>query len=84
MKLSGLFPISNSCIFCERFIYSTIVLPIFGCGKIGGPILGIYKSLTDTYVEIWNEATQFYLLFLGTHIYKANKAFYCEQPPSAN
>jgi hypothetical protein len=40
---------------CERFIYiSRIGLPIPLQGNIG-----IYKSLTDTNVEIWTEAAQF-------------------------
>ncbi len=31
--------------------------------KIGGPIVGIYKSLTDTWnAEIGNEAVQFHFL----------------------
>jgi hypothetical protein len=33
---------------------------LFCCSKIGGPILGKYKSLADTCVGIGNEAAQFH------------------------
>ncbi len=42
MKLRGLDP--NTCI-CERFVYST--------SKIGKPIPGIYKLLTDTCTKVY-------------------------------
>ncbi len=32
---------------CDFYILR-VVLPIFYCSKIGGPIMGIYKLLTDT------------------------------------
>ncbi len=35
---------------CERFIYSQDIARLFSCRKICGPILGIYKSLTDTWM----------------------------------
>ncbi len=33
---------------CERYVYSQDRVCLFCCRKICGPILGIYKSLTDT------------------------------------
>ncbi len=38
---------------------SRIGLPILGCSQIYGPILGLYKSLTDTWCGNWTEASQF-------------------------
>jgi hypothetical protein len=37
----------HSCV-CERFIYSQDRSAYFSCSRIGRPIMGIYKSLTDT------------------------------------
>ncbi len=42
-------PISTFTCVCERFIYPAIDLPIL-LQDICGPILGIYKSLTDTWI----------------------------------
>jgi hypothetical protein len=47
MKLCGLIP--NSYIqVSESDLYIPGSVYLFGCSKIGRPILGIYKSLTDT------------------------------------
>ncbi len=40
-------PFPHLCV-CERFIYSSV--HIFSCSRIGKPIVGIYKSLTDTWM----------------------------------
>jgi hypothetical protein len=42
----------HSCIF-EQFIYTPGSVYLFGCSKIGRPILQIYKSLTDQECENW-------------------------------
>jgi hypothetical protein len=53
-------PFPHSCI-CERLINPGSVC-LFCCSQISRPILGIYKSLTDIFmnVGIGNEATQFH------------------------
>jgi hypothetical protein len=38
---------------CERFIYFQGSVCLFGCSKLGRPILGMYKSLTDTLSGNW-------------------------------
>jgi hypothetical protein len=43
VKLRGLVPIATSCIY-ERFVYSQDRSAYFAAA-IGGPILGMYKSL---------------------------------------
>ncbi len=52
----------QSCV-CERYIYTVFPwsVNIFSCSRIGRPIMGIYKSLTDTECGNWAEAAQ--LLF---------------------
>jgi hypothetical protein len=53
-------PISTFVCVGERFIYSHNSVCLFCCSKTCGPILGIYKSLTDKMnVEIGTEAAQF-------------------------
>ncbi len=70
LTCSDLFQFLHSCI-CERFIYILRISLLFGCRKIGRLILGIYKSLTDTWMRKLgdrtfqfcsgnNEATQFH------------------------
>jgi hypothetical protein len=39
----------QSCVY-EWFIYSQLSVHLFSCSKIGRPIMGIYKSLTDTWM----------------------------------
>jgi hypothetical protein len=54
MKLALLFPKQNNNVLSPNFhilvSVSDLYIPriVFGCSKIGRPILGIYKSLTDT------------------------------------
>jgi hypothetical protein len=55
-KLRGLSPNFYIHISVSKLYIPTINLPIFGCKKIGGPILGIYKSLTD--VWLWKLGTR--------------------------
>ncbi len=44
------------------YLWAIYIFPgsvyLFGCSKIGGPILGIHKSLTDTWM--WNWQTKHY------------------------
>ncbi len=47
MKLHGLVPNSHIHVFVSDLYIPTISPPIFCC-KIGGPIVGRYKSLTET------------------------------------
>jgi hypothetical protein len=54
MKLCGLVPKSYIHVSVSDFFIPRISLSIFGCRKIGRPILGIYKSLTDTVHECGN------------------------------
>jgi hypothetical protein len=47
MKLSGLVPNSYIHVSVGDYIFPGSVC-LFACSKIGRPILGMYKSLTDT------------------------------------
>jgi hypothetical protein len=47
MKLRGLVPNFNILVSVNDLYIPTIGPPIF-CSQIGGPIVGIYKSLTET------------------------------------
>ncbi len=57
MSLPGLFP---DCYIHVLYMWAIYIPTQYS--KIGGPIVRIYKSLTDTYiyVEIENEAAQFH------------------------
>ena len=60
-EMRGLSPNFLNNVSAKRFIFPRIGLTIFCCRKIGGPILGIYKSLTGhMHVEIVTEAAQFF------------------------
>jgi hypothetical protein len=63
MKLRSLLPYSYSHVSVSDLSISRIGLPIL-LQQIGRPIMGIYKSFTDTVlymnVEIGKEATQFH------------------------
>ncbi len=53
-ELHGLSPIFHIHVSVSDLYIPTIGLPIFCCRKIGGPILGICKSLTDTWmIKFW-------------------------------
>ncbi len=53
----------HSCV-CERDYIFPGSVHIFSCCRIGGPIMGLYKSLTDTLSVKW---TSFYVLQSGGH-----------------
>ncbi len=61
-ELHGLSPNFHIHVSVSDLYIPTIGLPVFCCRKIGGPILWIYKSLTDTWmIKFWLETAQ--LLF---------------------
>ncbi len=49
-ELRGLSPNFHTECVCERFVYSQYRSAYKSCRKICGPILGIYNSLTDTWM----------------------------------
>jgi hypothetical protein len=59
MKLRGLVPNSNIHVSVSD-LYISSIGPSISCRIIGGPLIGIYESLTDLNVEIGNEAAQFH------------------------
>jgi hypothetical protein len=63
MKVQGLVPNSYVHVCVMDLCIPRIGLPIW-LSKIGRPILGIYKSLTDT--RLWKLGDNT-VLFLGTH-----------------
>ncbi len=67
-ELRGLRPISTY--ICQWAIYTVYCISrwsvcLFCCGKICGPILGIYKSLSETWIWNWDWGRAF--PFLETH-----------------
>ncbi len=49
-ELRGLSPNSYIHVFCVRFLYSHDRFAYSAAGKKGGPIVGIYRSLPDTWM----------------------------------
>ncbi len=54
-------PISTFMYLCEWFIYSPRSVCLFSCSQIGIPILGIHKSLTDTWIKELGTRSQIFI-----------------------
>ncbi len=60
MKLRGLVASFYIHVSVSEFFYIPPISPQTQYSKIGGPIVGTYKSHRDMNAEIGNEAAQFY------------------------